>query len=242
MADRVCAPSGSRARQNGLTRHGRSIRRRTSRIPFTAIRARHVRERSATCHWSTYRNRSTQRNRSTRGNRSTHRHRSTHRNRSSEGRRRNHRNWPRQSHRNPSHVSEWSASRNARAGCRSCTNFACRRGEAFVAAGWQRRGRNVRAQCHSDPAQPSPSSNYSDVESIKDRHRHRLLHSRSGIPHSFDAAEPHAVPKSRLDDHVNYQQPTSPNSPRRTASFPNGDVRHGSMPVRHASVTQSRLL
>ena len=58
---------------------------------------------------------------------------------------------------------------------------------AFVAAGYQRRGRNVWAQCHSDPAQPSPSSNYSDVESIKDRHRHRLLHSRKDIPHPSDA-------------------------------------------------------
>ncbi len=174
--------SGSRPRQNWLTRLGCSIRRRTSRIPFTGIRARHVRERSTSSHWSTYRHRSTRRNRSTRGNWSTHRStqrnrstdRSTQRNRSSNGRGR--RDRPRQRHRNPSHVSEWSAGRTARARCRSCTtSFTCRRLEAFVAAGWQRGGRNVRAQCHSDPAQPSPSSNYSDVESIKDRHRHRLL-------------------------------------------------------------------
>jgi hypothetical protein len=80
---------------------------------------------------------------------------------------------------------------------------------ACVAAGYQRGGRNVRAQRHGNPAQPSPSSDYSDVESIKDRHRRRPFHSRSDIPHSSDAAEPHAVPKSRLDDRVNYQQPTS---------------------------------
>jgi hypothetical protein len=30
------------------------------------------------------------------------------------------------------------------------------------------------------------------------------------IPHSSDAAELHAVPKSRLGDRDNYQQPTSP--------------------------------
>jgi hypothetical protein len=35
------------------------------------------------------------------------------------------------------------------------------------------------------------------------------LHLRSDIPHSSDAAEPHAVQKSRLNDHVDYQQPTS---------------------------------
>jgi hypothetical protein len=243
------AASGSRARQNWLTRHGRSIRWRTSRIPFTGKRARHVRERSASSHWSTYRHRSTHRNRSARGNRSTHRSaqrnrstdRSTQRDRSSKGRRRSHRDWPRQGHRNPSHVSVWSAGRNARARCRSCTTtFTCRRLEAFVAAGWQRGGPNVRAQCHSDPAQPSPSSNYSDVESIKDRHRHQLLTFTFRIPHSIDAAKPHAVPKPRFYDHVNYQQPTSPNSQRHAPPFPNGDVRHGLTPVRHASVTQSR--
>jgi hypothetical protein len=80
---------------------------------------------------------------------------------------------------------------------------------AAVAAGYQRGGRNVRAQSYGDPAQPSRGSNYSDVEPIKDRHRRRLLHSRSGIPHSSGAVEPHAVPKSRLDDRVNYQKQTS---------------------------------
>jgi hypothetical protein len=33
------------------------------------------------------------------------------------------------------------------------------------------------------------------------------------------------IPKSRLDDRVNYQQQTSTRAPRRTAPFPNGDVR-----------------
>lgn len=42
---------------------------------------------------------------------------------------------------------------------------------------------------------------------------------------SSDAARPHAVPKSLLDDRVNYQQPTLTRAPRRTAPFPNGDVR-----------------
>ncbi|PXX09649.1 hypothetical protein C8E89_1052 [Mycolicibacterium moriokaense] len=198
------APSGSRARQNWLTGHGRSNGRRISRIPFTAKRASHVGERSATRHRS---------KRSTQGHRRSERN---HRNRWSERNDRNgrsggnHRNGPRQSHRNPSHVSDWGGCRSARGRCRSCSNFACRRGEAFVAAGWQRRGRSVRAQCHCDPAQSSPSSNYSDVESIKDRHRHRLLHSRPDIPHSSNAAEPQVVPKSRLDDCVNYRQPNRP--------------------------------
>jgi hypothetical protein len=35
------------------------------------------------------------------------------------------------------------------------------------------------------------------------------------------------IPKSRLDDRVNYQQQTSTRAPRRTAPFPNGDVRNG---------------
>jgi hypothetical protein len=239
MGSTSAARSALRARQNWLTRCRCASRRRTNWVPFTGKGTRHVRERSATrrrskrsSHWSTQGHRWSDRN-----------HRNwrsewNHRNGRSGG---NHRNGARQSHRDPSHVSEWSARRSAR-GCRGSANLACRCRVAVVAAGCHRRGHNVWAQCHSDPAQPSPSSNYSDVESIKDRHRHRLLHSSSGIPHSIDAAEPHAVPKSRLDDHVNYQQPTSPNSLRRTASFPNGDVRHGSMPVRHASVTQSRLL
>ena len=208
------ALSARGTRRNWLTIDRRSSRRRTGRLPFTAIATGHVNERSASRHWSTHRNRRTHRNgrtqRSTHRNRRTNRHRSADRNgstqRSTGGNRRNHRNRPRQSHRNPSHVSEWCASRAARARYGSCTSscttsfstFACRRLEAFVASGFQRRGRNVWAQCQSDPAQPSPSSNYSDVESIKDRHRHRLLHSRSDIPHSVDAAEPHAIPKSRV--------------------------------------------
>jgi hypothetical protein len=178
-----CVPSGSRARQNWLTGLGRSSRWRPGRIPFTGIRTGHVRERSATGHWSTRSQRSDRNHRNRRSE-------WNHRNRRSGG---NHRNWARQGHRNPSHVSDGSAGRSARARCRSCTNFARRRREAFVAAGWHRGGRSARAQCHSDPAQPSPSSNYSDVESIKDRHRHRLLRSRPEIPHSSDAAEPHVV-------------------------------------------------
>jgi hypothetical protein len=35
------------------------------------------------------------------------------------------------------------------------------------------------------------------------------------------------IPKSRLDDRVNYQQQMSTRAPRRTAPFPNGDVRNG---------------
>jgi hypothetical protein len=42
-----------------------------------------------------------------------------------------------------------------------------------------------------------------------------------------DAAEPHAVRKPRLNGRVNYLQPTSGHAPRRTAAFPNGDVRDG---------------
>jgi hypothetical protein len=199
-----------RAGQNWLTRRRRSIRQRTSRLPLTAIAAGHVNERSATRHRRNHRNRRTHRNR--RSHRSTHRHRrshrSTHRHRRSH--RSTHRNRPRQSQRNTSHVREWSASRTAHARYRRCTiGLAHRRLGTCVAAGWQRGGRNVRAQCHSDPAQPGPSSNYSDVESIKDRHRRRPLHSHSDIPYLSDAAEPHAVPKSRLDDGVNYQQLTS---------------------------------
>jgi hypothetical protein len=200
------AVSARRARQNWLTGCGGAGRRRSNRVALASIGTRHVHKRSACRHWSTDRNRRTHRNRSTHRstrrhrstdrNRRTHRKRSTDRNRSTDGRRRDHRNWSRQCHRNPSHVSEWRASRAARARYRRCTNLACGRLEAVVAAGCQRRGHNVRAQCNSDPAQPSPSSNYSDVESIKDRHRHRLLHPHSDIPHPSSAAEPHAVPKS----------------------------------------------
>jgi hypothetical protein len=194
MSISLSALSARRARQNWLTGCRGAGRRRSNRVALTPIGTRHVHKRSACRHWSTDGNRRT--HRSTHRNRRT--HRSTHRNRSTDGNRGNHGNWPRQSQRNPSHVREWSASRTAHARCRRCTtNFACRRLEAFVAAGCQRRGHNVWAQCNSDPAQPRPSSKYSDVESIKDRHRHRLLHSRPDIPHSSDPAEPHAVPKSR---------------------------------------------
>jgi len=43
-------------------------------------------------------------------------------------------------------------------------------------------------------------------------------------PQSIGAAEPHAVPKSCLDDRANCQQPMWNTSPRRTPPFPNGDV------------------
>jgi hypothetical protein len=48
---------------------------------------------------------------------------------------------------------------------------------------------------------------------------------RSDIPHSSDAAEPHAVPKSRLDDRVKLSAANVDHAPRRTAPFPNGDLR-----------------
>ena len=198
-----------RTRQNWLTGHRGAGRRRSNRVPLTPVATRHVEKRS------TSRHRVSHRHRRSRG--------SNHRNRSTQGHRRSQRYWrsyrhrPGQSHWNTSHVSEWSASRIAHAryrqpagGRRRCTTgLARRRLDASVAAGYQRGGRNVRAQSYSDPAQPSRGSNYSDVESIEDRHRRRLLHSRSDIPHSSGAVEPHAVPKSRLDDRVNYQKQTS---------------------------------
>ena len=143
------APSAGRPGQNWLTRNRRSIRQRTSRLPFTAMDTRHVNERSAT------RNRSTHRNWRT--------HRRAHRNRRTHGHRRDHRNRPRQCHRNASHVGEWSATRTAHARYRRCTTSLALRRDACVAAGYHRGGRNVRAQRYSDPAQPSPDRNYSDV-------------------------------------------------------------------------------
>ena len=172
-----------------LTIDRRSSWRRTSLLPLTAILTSHVHE------WSTHRPRRTHRNthRHRRTDRSTDRHPRTHRNRrthrhrrtdrNTDERRRNRRNRPRQSQRNAGHLIDWRASRTARACCRRCTNgLARRRLDACVAAtGWQRDGRNVRAQRRCDPAQPSPSSKYSDVESIKDRHRGRTLHLCSDI-------------------------------------------------------------
>jgi hypothetical protein len=221
-----------RTRLNWLTRHRRSIRQRASRLPFTAMRTGHVNDRSATRYRRTHRNRGTRRNRetrwnrgtqrSTRGNRGTRRNRrnrSTHRNRGSR------RNRPRQSHRNTSHVGEWTASRTARACCRRCTTgLARRRLGASVATGYQRGGRNVRAQRCSDRAQASSDSNYSDVESIKDRHRRRLHSfalrhsafkwcSRTACRPEVAARRPRQLSEATVD-----------HAPRRTTPFPNGDV------------------
>ncbi len=229
-------PSALRARQNWLTRRRCASRRRTDRVPLTGEATSHLRERSATrqrskrsSHWSTQGTGGATGTTGTGGASGT---------TGTGGAAGTTGTGPGKAIGTPA-MSESGALAGAHAGCcRSCTRL---RLQAFVAAGYQRRGRNVWAQCQSDPAQPSPSSNYSDVESIKDRHRHRLLHSRSDISHSSDAAEPHAVPKSRLDDRANYQQPNAAHSPRRTAPFPNGDVRHGSTPVRRASVLNLRL-
>ena len=198
MSIGLSAPSARRTGQNWLTRHRRSRRRRTSRLPLAArtthlsqwstFRASHLSEwrthrstnRDGRCHWSTNRNRSA--------------HGSTDRNWSAHRHWRNHRNRPGQRHRNTSHLRDWSASRSARTRCRSCTSgpgrcrsstggLARRRVEAciVVAAGYQRGGRNLRAQRHCDTAQSSAGSNCCDVESIKDRHRRRTLHLRSDI-------------------------------------------------------------
>ena len=181
------APSARRPRQKWLAGHRCSSWRRTSLLPLTAIRTGHLHERSAThhgsthrhgrTHWSTNRHRCTHRRRSTHRHRRTHRNRSTHRHRSTDGRRHNCRNGPGQSHRNASHFIDGSAGRTACARCRrSGTSRLARLClEAFVAAGYQRGGRNVRAQRQCDPTQPSPSSSNPDVESIKDRHRPRTL-------------------------------------------------------------------
>jgi hypothetical protein len=181
-------PSAARARQNWLTSRRCASWRRIDWVPLTAIATSHLREWSAHRHRRTYR--SAHRHRSaywsTGWHRRTHRHRrtyrSTYRHRSSHGCRRNRRNRPRQSHRNTSHVSDWSASRTARCRRRTCGLAGLRLDACVAAAGWQRDGRNVRAQRHCDPAQPSPSSNYPDVESIQDRHRRRTLRLRSDIP------------------------------------------------------------
>ena len=170
--------------------------RRTNRVPFAA-KAGHFGERGSAqrsthwnrrTHWSHHRNRRTQwrshRNRSSHRNRCSDRHRSTDRHR------RRHRNRPGQGQRNTGHVGQWRASRTARgrrrrssrrrgrrrrSRCRragsSCP--AGRRLHAFVAAGQERNGRRSRAEGHGEPAQPSRSNNYLDVDSIKDHHRRR---------------------------------------------------------------------
>jgi hypothetical protein len=205
------APSANRAGHDRLTIDRGSSRRRTARLLL-----------ADTCHFgkrSTYRNRRTHRQRSAhwdwRTNRSTHRQRSTHwngrrnRDRCADGHRRSHWNRPRQGHRNTGHVGEWGTSRTARGRGRRCrSGLTRRRLETFVAAGYQGGGGNVWAQRHGDSAQPSPNSDHPDADSIKDRHRRRLLHSCSDIPSPTDAAEPHGIPKSRLDDCVNYREPT----------------------------------
>ena len=104
----------------------------------------------------------------------------THGNWRCHGNRRSHRHWPGQSHRNTSHVRDCGA---AAGGSRRCgTDSACRRLDAVVSAGLPWGGRNVWTQRQGDPTQPDPRSNYSDVESIKDRHGRRILQSRRYIP------------------------------------------------------------
>jgi len=66
-------------------------------------------------------------------------------------------------------------------------------------------GVGFRAQAQGDPEQACAGNNYSDAQSIKDRHRRRLLRSWSDIPSG--ATGKLAAPLSRFDDRVNYQQP-----------------------------------
>jgi hypothetical protein len=244
------APSALRARQNWLTCSRCASWRRTNRVPLAGIVTRHHREWSTD--WGSYRHRRTHWDRCPHGDRcphrSTYRYWRTHGDRcshghwrthgSADGRGHNGGNRPRQRHRNAGHLRQWSTSRTARArtGGNSGTRRSCGSGltrlrlEAFVAAGYQRGGRSMRAQRHCDPAQPSPDSNNSDGELIKDRHRRRLLHSRSGVSPSSDAAEPHAVPQSRVRRPRQLSAANLGSAPRRTAPLPNGDVRNGLTP------------
>jgi hypothetical protein len=182
----LCASSARRARDYRLTIHRRARRRRTRRNTLAC--AGHLDEWCATGQRRTHWNRSADRqpaHRRTHRDRGTHGHRRADRNRRSDGDRSRDRNRPWQGHRNTGHLGKRRAGRaRGRRGTRS-GGFARRRLQACVifAAGYQRGGRHVRAQRHRGTAQSSASSKYCDGDSIKDRHRHRTLRSRSAIRH-----------------------------------------------------------